>query len=251
LQTTPAPITHNSIRELIAELEGADGADGADGDSKGADKDAKGAISQHCLEELLEYYAQPHRRYHTLSHLCAMFRDFYDGYDLWENPSQVRAAILYHDIIYRVAADVKSGENEYLSAKLAVKRLTQMGFGALFIDRVEQMIRATADHKVPLHAPLDLPLFLDMDMAILGSAPSQYKKYRDAVRAEYSIYPDQSFGKGRVELFLKPTLKQNAIFYTPYFKQRFERRARDNMREEIQFWESGLQPKNLQSYKPK
>src|SRR5215468_11201043 len=80
----------------------------------------------------------------------------------------LEAAIWFHDAIY----DTRRNDNEEQSAALAAARLagtTDEGR----VARIAAMIRATAGHTMPAFADAaaerDCALFLDMDLAILGS----------------------------------------------------------------------------------
>jgi predicted metal-dependent HD superfamily phosphohydrolase len=84
----------------------------------------------------------------------------------------VEAAIWFHDVVY----DTRKADNEAESAKFA----TQVLAGAAAEERLEfiaAMIRASAKHGIPDlmqgAAAKDCALFLDMDLAILGSAAEE------------------------------------------------------------------------------
>ena len=64
--------------------------------------------SSYWLEEILLKYSEEHRRYHTLTHLTALFHllDEY-SHDIKDRKAVI-LAILFHDIIY----DPKSSRNE-------------------------------------------------------------------------------------------------------------------------------------------
>jgi len=76
-------------------------------------------------------------------------------------------------------------------------------------------------------------LFLDADMAILGSAPVRYQRYLEAVRQEYRNTPQMLFKHGRKQ-FLTALLKEEWIYHTDNFRQAFEKQAHVNIQEELE-----------------
>src|SRR5262249_29032264 len=121
-------------------------------------------------DELVRAYAAPERHYHNLTHIEAMLDLMRRHEDALSDPQSVEVAISFHDAIY----DTGRHDNEEKSADLAANRLAAL----LSPDRIAYvvgMIRATAGHHVPdglddaqRH---DCAVFLDMDLAILGSTP--------------------------------------------------------------------------------
>jgi predicted metal-dependent HD superfamily phosphohydrolase len=182
-------------------------------------------------------YGEEHRTYHNLNHIAALLEDFERLQDQFENPKQVLAAIFFHDIIYQNSLKDRDGNisplppayNEKKSARIARMALSEMGFDRDFCKRVAVMINATADHKLNNPNDRDLALFLDMDMAILGSDQQRYKRYVSEIRQEYNIYDDQLFYKGRLARFVIPTLQSPPIFQTKEFYDTHEIQARRNL----------------------
>ncbi|HLN96577.1 MAG TPA: hypothetical protein VK183_13170, partial [Flavobacterium sp.] len=134
-------------------------------------------------------------------------------------------ALFYHDVIYKPT----SLQNEAESARFARQRLQAIGFPADRIEACAAMILATKEH---LPASGDTAFLLDADMAVLGAAPDVYRQYADGVREEYSVFPDLLYNTGRKKI-LRHFLSMDRIFSTEYFYDRFERRARLNIQDEI------------------
>ena len=184
-------------------------------------------------DELVKRYSEPHRRYHTLTHveeLLALLREF----DLDDRDS-VEAAVWFHDVIY----DTRATDNEARSAELAATALREMNFRNT--DAVRAMILATATHDAgsheagsedPASITRDGLLFLDADLSILGAPPQRYRAYADAIRSEYGWVPPAQFAAGRSAI-LRRLLDRPSIFQTDEMRARFETQARANVSDEM------------------
>jgi predicted metal-dependent HD superfamily phosphohydrolase len=176
---------------------------------------------------LLNGYSEKHRFYHNLSHvhallfLAADFREIFSDYDC------VRLAIWFHDAIY----EPQRNDNESESAKLAVTHLSRFGLAKNKIQKVEEMILATARHEAS-ELDFDGKLFLDLDLSILGADEEIYKKYSQAIRCEYSFVPQVLYSEGRKKI-LENFLRREFIYFTGEMRFRFEAAARVNIENEI------------------
>jgi len=177
--------------------------------------------------ELESRYSEPHRHYHTLTHIEHLL-------ELLPHADEtVLAAVWFHDAIYDGEA------NEERSAALARKALRALGFPAETIDEVEKMILATKKHSE--HGLSENGrAFLDADLAILGSDAARYQGYVDEVRKEYAHVPDDAFRTGR-DAILRAFLTRPRIYFTDAFFERFEKQARENIEGEL----SRVRPRNL------
>lgn len=175
--------------------------------------------------ELFSHYAEPGRHYHTISHLENMAAELTPLRPQIDDWDAVLFALFYHDVIYKPT----SLQNEAESARFARQRLQAIGFPADRMETCAAMILATKEH---LPASGDTAFLLDADMAVLGAAPDVYRQYADGVREEYSVFPDLLYNTGRKKI-LRHFLSMDRIFSTEYFYDRFERRARLNIQDEI------------------
>lgn len=184
--------------------------------------------------DLARRYSEPWRHYHTLTHLDAMFSlaDRHRG--LVNDPDAVALAIWYHDAIYRP----RRADNEAASAALLLHdcgpanrsdRPPEPPAGPS-VETAHRLILATHHHLVPANTP-DGALFLDLDLAILGSPPDQYHRYAAAIRAEFRWVPERIYRAKRVEA-LEGFLRRKVIFSTDPFLDR-EAPARQNLAAEI------------------
>lgn len=177
---------------------------------------------------LEQAYADPKRTYHNWRHINAMLQ----GMDHIRRAREftgvlfpeVEMAIFFHDVVY----DPKAKDNEKKSADLF--RKVSAGLHWASVCDVEAMINATAKHEAT--TDLSTQLLLDLDLAILGSSPSEYRQHVKGVRQEYSHLSEEGWRIGRKD-FLTRFSARPAIFQTGYFNRKLEKQARDNMAAEL------------------
>jgi predicted metal-dependent HD superfamily phosphohydrolase len=191
------------------------------------------------VDALLLRYAEPHRYYHTATHIMKVVRNLFDlSAVLGTQPSsQLLAAGLYHDAIY----DPRADDNEARSAALAIGDLRLLGWSAERCNAVQTLVLATAGHfddgrldnGQTAAAPTDeTSILLDSDLAILGADPLTYQGYVTGVRAEYFFVDDEHWrvGRGRV---LRHFLDSPRLFATDHMHAELEHRARANIEAEL------------------
>ena len=216
-----------------------------------------GRAADAAFDALLARHREPHRRYHTATHVMWVLRhvdemaaqvdrpdrvDLDIGIGIDIDIDAVRAAALFHDAIY----DPRSSTNEADSAVLAGEVLTHLGWAAPRVERVQQLIRATAGH---VDAPdtahtgssgtgtgggvtLDLDILLAADLAILGAEPNDYRAYVAGVRTEYGHVDAAGWRAGRSAV-LRQFLDRTTIYRTRWMRDVRERRARANLAAEL------------------
>jgi predicted metal-dependent HD superfamily phosphohydrolase len=189
---------------------------------------AEKAASNATWDGLVRDYSEPHRAYHNLSHIMAMLRHADACRDHIRSAVTVEFAIWFHDVIY----DTRAKDNEQRSAAFARDAMRRMGIVDKLIASVEACILATQKHEPAPGVP-DLPLFLDLDLAILGTPEAVYRQYSEAIRTEYNwvLGPAYRLGRGKV---LKRFAQRPALFFTSMMAARFEAQARHNLAWEIQ-----------------
>jgi predicted metal-dependent HD superfamily phosphohydrolase len=177
-------------------------------------------------QALIQSWAEPARRYHTLAHL----RDVLDGVgQLAAHATDVTAvglAAWYHDAVYHGTPD-----DEELSAQRAENDLTALQLASDLVDEVARLVRMTATHD-PAPGDRNGETLSDADLAILAAPTDRYTAYTAAVRAEYAHVPDDAFAAGRANL-LQTLLDAPAIYRTPHSRQHWEPQARSNIRTEL------------------
>lgn len=181
------------------------------------------------IKNLQVIYNQPDRHYHNFKHILNV-TDFIDeNLEHFNNPRIALWATLYHDIVYDTHS--KYNQNEDESAKFAVRQLS----GKLSneeLDHISNYINATANHYVK-PGNTDLCLFLDADMSILGSSRKTYNEYAANIRKEYDWVPNKQYSNARAKVLLD-FLDRDKIFITDIGKGMFEKKARENIKCELE-----------------
>ena len=172
--------------------------------------------------DLITRYGEPQRHYHGLSHVSRCLEEFCEARGLAAHPFEVGLAIWFHDAIY----DPARHDNEEESAGLARASLGGL-LGEESMWLVTSLIIATKYTGLP--AAADEELIIDLDLSILGRPRREFVEYEDGVRKEYSTVPEERFRKGRVQV-LSRFLERPSIYYTDYFRARYEEPARENLR---------------------
>lgn len=185
------------------------------------------------VDDLLVRYAEPHRRYHTATHIMFVLRHLYDMPALASATKlspEIIAAALYHDAIY----DPTAADNEAHSATIAAADLAAIGWSSASCGSVAALIRATAGHldDAAVDTGDDTAMLLDADLAILGADPSAYQAYVNGVRAEYHHVDDEQWRAGRAAV-LRRFLGRSQLFITDHMRAALEHRARANIEAEL------------------
>jgi len=189
-----------------------------------------GAHHDDSLEFVLQQHREPHRHYHTATHVMWVLRHVDDiaatlprDHDV--DLGAVRAAALFHDVIY----EPRSTENEVRSAGVAVRHLQRAGWPPARRAAVDRLVRATAQHRA---SSLDEAVLLDADLAILATDPSDYAAYANGVRAEHGDLSPEQWRRGRGDV-LRGLLARPHLFASTVMRERCEHRARANLTAEL------------------
>ncbi|MBD0712342.1 MULTISPECIES: hypothetical protein [unclassified Streptomyces] len=179
---------------------------------------------------LLERWAEPQRRYHTVEHLRAVLDRIDELADQGGEGGElelVRLAAWFHDAVYRP----DRSENEERSAALSEKALTEAGLTPHEVAEVARLVRLTTTHD-PAEGDLNGETLCDADLAILASDPDTYQRYTVAIREEYAFVPPADFREGRTKV-LRHLLALPRLFRTPYGAAVWEEKARENVEREL------------------
>jgi predicted metal-dependent HD superfamily phosphohydrolase len=183
------------------------------------------------VERWLARHAEPHRRYHTATHVMWVLRhvDHLVAAEQVAEPLArvARAAALFHDVVY----DPRRDDNEARSAEVAARELHDAGWAADDAAAVGALVEATAAHDPTCPLPGATVLF-DADLAILGSAPAEYTASVTAIRAEYAHVDEPGWRVGRVAV-LQRFLDREPLYLTATMRADREARAKANLTAEL------------------
>lgn len=175
------------------------------------------------FKKLLLKYQEPHRKYHNLTHLKECFEEFEKIKASLRNPSAVKLAIWYHDAIY----NPEKQDNEKKSSQFFLKDAKILRLSEILKKEVSRLILKTK-HQLP-PTKTDEKLLLDIDLSILGKPEKRFKEYENQIREEYYFLEKREFNQKRSS-FLKSLLKRKNIYSTEFFKTKYEKKARENIK---------------------
>ena len=173
------------------------------------------------FDELDALYREPHRRYHTPAHIEHCLRLFDLAADRMDEPDAVETALWFHDAIY----DVPTEKNELRSAELFAARAGGRG-SERFRSKVRRLIMATTHREPP--ATLDESFIVDIDLSSFGLPWEEFLRDSVAVREEFPHVPDAEFYP-RQRKFVESLAARPAFYFTEFFRDRYEARARENV----------------------
>lgn len=174
------------------------------------------------LADLLTRYAEPHRSYHTLTHIDHCLTELEQARQLAQNPDAVEMALWYHDTVY----NTRAGDNEQKSAELALEVTKNAALSDDFGRQVVNLILSTKHAEAP--SDPDVQLLVDIDLSVLGQPEDKFDEYERQVRKEYEWVPDEMFAEKRSDI-LSGFLKRPAIYSTQLFRDKYEAQARRNI----------------------
>lgn len=175
------------------------------------------------FDDLVAHYNEPHRHYHTLAHVSEVLFVI----DLYypDSPRWLILAAFYHDVIY----DPTSKTNEVDSAAFAKAALGQI-LSPEELSNLARAIELTATHDLNRAESVDEALVVG-DLYSLSIDPQLYRANTALIRAEYSMFSDREWARGRrafIERFLsRPSLPTEARF------EALESAIRENLLDEL------------------
>jgi len=189
---------------------------------------APDTLSARVGADLLARWSEPHRHYHTVSHLTAVLAVLDEHSAHAADVIAVRLAAWFHDAVY----DPHRVDNEEASALLAEASLPALAVSPERVAEVARLVRLTASHD-PAAGDRNGELLTDADLAVLAGPPEAYAAYTAAVRREYAHVSDPNFGTGRASV-LNNLLSLPHLFHVPALRERWEDVARANLMRELQ-----------------
>ncbi|MET0898298.1 MAG: metal-dependent phosphohydrolase [Mycobacterium sp.] len=175
---------------------------------------------------LLACWAEPHRRYHDLSHLRGVLDSVEELAAYADDVDAVRLGAWYHDAVYAGRPD-----DEERSAQLAEADLTALAVPAALVAEVARLVRMTIGHD-PAPGDRNAEVLSDADLAVLALPPEQYRRNSGLIRQEYGHVPEDAFRAGRAKV-IESLLAGPDLFRTPVGREQWEAAARANMNAEL------------------
>lgn len=178
-------------------------------------------------EILKSPYYEPGRFYHNIDHINSMLAEKEEIKSLLIDPEAVELAIWIHDRVY----DTHASDNELRSADEGFEIMKKFDLSEFFCKYVHHYVLVT-DHKtIPLNT--DEKYIIDMDLAVLGKDISEFDEYENNIRKEYSWVPEETYRIERKKV-LQYFLKREYIYHTEYFRNKYEVKARENLKRSIE-----------------
>ena len=175
---------------------------------------------------LLACWAEPHRRYHGLTHLRGVLDSVEELAAYADDVDAVRLGAWYHDAVYAGRPD-----DEERSALLAEADLTALDVPAALVAEAARLVRMTVEHN-PAAGDRNAEVLSDADLAVLALPPEQYRRNSGLIRQEYAHVPDDVFRSGRAAM-IQSLLAGPGLFRTPLGREQWEAAARANMNAEL------------------
>lgn len=173
------------------------------------------------FEKLQAHYREPQRHYHTPEHIRHCLVQFDLACTHMCEPDAVELALWFHDVIY----DTRGTDNEIRSATWFAS-VTDNVLPDKVRRRVHELIMVTVHPSQP--AELDQQFVVDIDLSSFALPWNRFKRDSQAVRREMGHLSDRDFFSGQIR-FLRTLLSRPAFFITPFFHQRSEAAARENV----------------------
>ena len=175
----------------------------------------------------LVHYRQPHRGYHDTGHLEELMRLAREHVPDLDDSEQL--ALLFHDAVYVPGAP--SGNNEKLSALLMKATAATLKLTGVDLERAAGIVEAT-QHAAP--PPAAAARVCDLDLWRLAAPWEEFQRHTLGIRHEnlHLHANEPAFWKARSN-FLATFLARPFLYATPYFRERFEAMARENLKRSI------------------
>lgn len=170
-------------------------------------------------------YSEPHRCYHTGRHIDHCLTQFDLARHEMEDADAIELALWFHDIEY----DPKAHDNELQSAK----RFKQYVRGAMDTElagKIYRLIMVTMHNDAP--EGIDEKYVVDIDLSSFGLPWGEFVRDSLNVQREFSHLSDQEFARRNLK-FLKSLQDRPQIFFTDFYKQKYEQTARRNIAKRI------------------
>lgn len=182
--------------------------------------------------------------YHTPVHVLSMLQTLYENRDdLKDFNEGMELAIWFHDAIYLPGA--KHGLSEELSAAF-MKTLLDPYVDDKTMSWADNAVTITAQYESPTIGNHRYETMMDLDLCSLSWDWENYKAAGDCIEKEFVplVCTKEQFMKGRLG-FLQSLLSRKSIYRSDFFREKFEKKARENLNRSLEEILSYLVPNDI------
>jgi len=183
------------------------------------------------IDSIDNSYSEHFRYYHNFDHILDCLDEFKEVEDQFNHPNLAKFAILYHDIVCIPGY----GGNEEASIVRACYDASILGISKEDQNLIVSCIRVTNHKFIP--TTKGCILVKDIDLSILGQDKDKFMRYEDSIREEYNNYDTLTYSSCRLS-FLNKLLNEPRIYLSDYFYEKYEKKARDNIKHSIEILNS-------------
>lgn len=176
--------------------------------------------------DLVEYYGQAHRRYHTFEHIRHCLRQVDRIPDDYADRDAVELAIWFHDAIYEIGDPMNERNSEQWFRSQAADDLPEA-----MVEQVSRLILATEHQRPP--EQIDACYVVDIDLSSFGLPHDEFIVDSQLVRDEATHLSDDEFFAGQRK-FLGALLQRQRVYQTDLFNRIYEEQARSNIRSTLE-----------------
>ena len=141
---------------------------------------------------IVHRYSEPHRYYHTLSHIEDICRKIEQSWDTRTLPRDQKAtlhlAALFHDIIYNPRRE----DNEIKSNSMMMATAQVVRISSDLIEQASEYILQTSTNESSI--------FTALDRSILGAEFLEYQKYSQYIRREFHFVKEETYNEQRIKV---------------------------------------------------
>lgn len=177
-----------------------------------------------CFRRIVDEYGHPGRFYHVLGHAGSNVRLVEAYMYLFDNPDASIIAQIYHDIVYVPGAkDNERRSAEWMARDLAICHIPQK-----FVAKPWLCVMATTHDGKTIGN--DERMNADIDLAGLAAPWKKFVENSELISKEYlRVFPKEEYYAGRKK-FISNMLVRPRIYYTNIFYNRYEDKARANLK---------------------
>jgi len=186
------------------------------------EKFEKSDESTEAINEIIRNYCVKGRFYHDLAHVM-------NGLEEIKRTGLTRKALylaqLTHDIYYDVF--VNDADNVQKSANYTRELALRLGLDKESAEESHRLVVVT-DHKTRPEGFYQ-KVMVDIDLAVFGKDENTFFEYDKNIRKEYAHAPWEEFRKRRASI-LERFLEKDHIYNTAEFRDEYEKKARENLK---------------------